>query len=1325
MIRKEFLNGVIAALLLLALAAAPPVQAKGSAEKSGNTQRLSKVQTTNSYRPMDINNIFNYYSNNGDGSFNKFSTSNEGFEFPIGSNDGTAIFEDGLVWTAYKNDTLYAGGSTYNHGLQPGRILTNGTAGTLPTADDPDAPANRVYRVRPDMKPIAGVTNPDDPKAASELAALSNEVTYIERFESYTAEQLLQQYWDDWNQWPASEGAPFTDANGVAHISGGSGYNAATCTPGFPGSDQTEWMVMNDLNQTLTLSLYGSNPMGIEVQRTIWAYNRPGALGNTIFTSYKFVNKSGVPLDTVYVSQWADADLGYAGDDAVGCDVNKSLGFVYNGVARDANYANLGLAPPAVGYDFFQGAIVPGAVTDTAIFDMKYVPGKKNLPMTSFSFFINGNSTFTDPPLNDADGTRQWYNLMKGLISTTGAPFPESVTNGTPYCYPGDPVTGNGPTYIGKARVSPPADVRMCLNSGYFTMAPGDTQQVVVAAVAAQGSDYLSSVSFLKYYDDIAQTAYNYLFDLPSSPPSPQVKVVQLNGKIVLTWGDSTVASPHKPYEIEHFTSKGYDFQGYNVWQLPSNSSTGAKRLYTYDLTTSQGIIQDLAFDPITGYIVMEPVQYGTHSGLTHSLTIAQDALTNTPIVNDRDYYFAVTAYSYNGTGVEPNNLESPIAGNILDVRAQSLPAGYTAPDEGSFSNVTHTGIADASTNVTVVDPFSVTGHQYQVYFHNEVYTLGSDGKWVDQTALSKSKRLGKTADLTGSSLTSAGLWSETPGHFEIHYLVDVQSPNYDYCDGVQIKLPAGVTIDTAYEPISNNTGNPIPVTLDRSTNTLFYGEISLDSLVNGDTTNRSQNGVFAGGEDIVLLVSGSIPIITNYKMFDDNWGDNNGYYGGLIDVSGIDTLTQVAKNMVTQHQWDVKDVTTGKLAIKNQTIYGGADIYDQSTYYKATGLYGPGGSTGTNSYNVGLSPALFDGMTVEVNGSFDAPVTIGKLYLNGTKLRRAGSGASQNEYVSGGYDITDFTLFGYGDASVTTTLPLYGGTTGVPLTDINDLQQGYELKWTGVTGDTTINGKTVVITKSGGSIATIFGASNYSIKNHPLNPAPGTTAPFTVRIPFEVWNIDKHEQVNLLVYDRNAGKTNGDANGIKDGFQVWNTRDRMYVWVVNTKYVTSVISPTATAVKDSGTWNWVFMASAFTTGDDIKILYNKPLQIGIDKFSYTVPKAQYSAAVAKQDVSKINVFPNPYFGFNKLERDKYTRFVRFTHLPQKAIIRIYNLAGILVRTLQKNDASEYQDWDLLNEYQLPVAAGMYVAYIDLPDIGQTKTLKLAIIPEQQFLDHY
>jgi hypothetical protein len=107
---------------------------------------------------------------------------------------------------------------------------------------------------------------------------------------------------------------------------------------------------------------------------------------------------------------------------------------------------------------------------------------------------------------------------------------------------------------------------------------------------------------------------------------------------------------------------------------------------------------------------------------------------------------------------------------------------------------------------------------------------------------------------------------------------------------------------------------------------------------------------------------------------------------------------------------------------------------------------------------------------------------------------------------------------------------------------------------------------------------------------------------------------------------------------------------------------------------------------------------------------------------VAKQNLDKITVFPNPYFGSNDLETSKYLRFVRFTGLPKHTIIRIFSLSGVYITKLEKNDPSQYLDWNLLNKDALPIASGMYIAHVDMPGVG-TKILKIAVILEQQYID--
>ena len=108
----------------------------------------------------------------------------------------------------------------------------------------------------------------------------------------------------------------------------------------------------------------------------------------------------------------------------------------------------------------------------------------------------------------------------------------------------------------------------------------------------------------------------------------------------------------------------------------------------------------------------------------------------------------------------------------------------------------------------------------------------------------------------------------------------------------------------------------------------------------------------------------------------------------------------------------------------------------------------------------------------------------------------------------------------------------------------------------------------------------------------------------------------------------------------------------------------------------------------------------------------------------AKAEVAKVNVFPNPYYGVNTSELRRESRFVTINHLPKVATIRIFNLAGHLVNTIQKDGPSQFINWDLLNHKGLPVASGIYLLHIDMGDLG-VKILKSAVIMEQQFLDNY
>jgi hypothetical protein len=60
------------------------------------------------------------------------------------------------------------------------------------------------------------------------------------------------------------------------------------------------------------------------------------------------------------------------------------------------------------------------------------------------------------------------------------------------------------------------------------------------------------------------------------------------------------------------------------------------------------------------------------------------------------------------------------------------------------------------------------------------------------------------------------------------------------------------------------------------------------------------------------------------------------------------------------------------------------------------------------------------------------------------------------------------------------------------------------------------------------------------------------------------------------------------------------------------------------------------------------------------------------------------------------------------------------------VRQIEHLADSQFERWDLANEAGLPVGSGLYIAHIQMPELGGAiRILKLAIIQEQQILDRF
>jgi hypothetical protein len=1262
--------------LFLLLTAISFIDIKAEGGDKNNTQSLWKITGEPSYKRLNINNISTWVKNDGESDINP--NGNSGFIFPKGSNKA-AVFQSGFLWGGRVDGQVRVGGSVYRQGLVPGKITNSGVAWQNLTAEDPNAANVRNYRVRPDI-------NPNNPGVGD----LSSEIADGEG----TAAEIRAAYEKDWNEWPAADGAPFTDNNGNGT------YEPSVDIPGFPGADQTIWFVANDTDEDQSRFMYGSDPMGIEMQATIWAYNRTGALGNMIFRSYKIINKSSSTFDNMYVSMWNDPDLGDASDDFVGCDTTLSMTFVYNANANDATY---GQSPASSGFDFFQGPVVdsPG---DSAIFKGRRIYDKRNLPMTAHYFFINSDPIYTDPAQGVyATGTLQWYNLLQGRVGSTGEVFPvptEAGGGNTVFALSGDPLTGSG--WVDGLQ-HPPGDRRAGMSSGPFNMAPGDTQEIVVAEVAAGGFDpvdRLSAVSLLKFYDAQAQIVYDNFFVVPAPPPTPQVTYTPLDQKIVLHWGSNVDAFS----ATESFEGSGYQFQGYNIYQLPSRDATitEARRIATFDLVDGIGKITSLEFDTQTGVVGETVTQFGTDSGIKRYLVITGDAFrSNLPLANGSRYYYAVTAYAFNGLqGTASNYVENPLS--IIEAIPQSPNPGVRLGDdtgELAENNIVHSGTANASVEVTVVDPTQLTGHQYEVFFNQQHYYLGADNVW-HMTNFPDS--IGKVGDVSPSTLDAVAVYGVAANTIDVNLVLNLDSPTNAWVDGITVTFPAGTQVIDA--PVVHAGGGDVTPVING--NVVQYGIV--------DDTTLTENGVFHGGEVLSITVpTFTLPYNINYIIHDDGYDEDS---VGLppVNAVGVATVTEFGNYFVTQDHWNVRDLTTGEVVLEDQTIWGGVDLY--------AGVFGPGGSSGTDFQNVGEEAnVIFDGLMLSVSGSFVAPIN----FSSATLTRGPGSNSSLTTSGTGSDPartrLVNYTVF----AATISSKAIDNFNIGTNV--IEELQQDYELRFTGIQ-DTIVlpGGQRTVQTVSGGQMATIFSTvtGGAGLANHPLNPNPGTAAPFLIRIPFEVWNISdpaNPRQVNLMFRDREQAPT-------ADPFRAWNTEARMYAVIVNSNYDSATVIPsTAGPLNALATWVLVFYSTRNSLGDVITIRYANPIQPGIDKFTITAPSSvSFSSDAAKEDVEKVNVFPNPYYGVNPQELNKYQRFVTFNHLPENNVtIRIFNLAGQLVRTIEKNTPGQFQRWDLLTDSGLPVASGLYIVYIDMPDLGKVKILKAAIIQEQQVLDRF
>lgn len=436
---------------------------------------------------------------NSDGTLFMDSSFSSLFEVPQGSGKQT-IYAGGLWIGGYDAaGSLKLAAQTYRQtgtDFFPGPVDTAGVYGS-----SYDSTYNRVWKI-----------NKCDIDAYYNWMS-SPEAEPLPEFQDTTALEVI-------NNWPAFNMygeplAPFKDINSDGL------YDPTLGDVPLIKGDQAVFFVYNDSRASHTET--AAPHLNVEIQGMAYAYNcsEDSALYNTVFTNYKIVNKSAFRIDSAFVGNWTDFDIGYYGDDFVGCDVTRGAYYAYNATAIDGSgqAGAYGANPPAQALVFLKGPFAnPNNVDDpqntyvNALNCGDGITDNERLGMSKFVFFNNNSNSVNGNPGAGDD----FYQYLSGSWKDgTLWTFDNDGTNGTVVCdymFPGtsDPygygIGGSitNPVSLSDwdefSEINAPGDRRGLGSYGPFTLNAGASTEIDFAYVygRATSGGNLASIAVMK-----------------------------------------------------------------------------------------------------------------------------------------------------------------------------------------------------------------------------------------------------------------------------------------------------------------------------------------------------------------------------------------------------------------------------------------------------------------------------------------------------------------------------------------------------------------------------------------------------------------------------------------------------------------------------------------------------------------------------------------------------------------------------------------------------------------------------------------------------------
>lgn len=1068
--------------------------------------------------------------------------------------------------------------------------------------------------------------------------------------------------------------------------------------------DETLWWVMNDRGNIHSET--NSEPIGMEIKAQAFAFASNDDVNNMTFYNYELINRSTQTLTNTYFGVFVDVALGGPFDDYVGCDVSRGLAYAYNGRAidySDQGFLGYGPNPPAVGVDFFEGpyqdndgidnayGIGPGEALNGIGYGDSIIDNER-FGMRRFVYYNNtgsGNQAQTDPI--DAqeyyyylqgiwkDGTNMVYGGSGHISDALANPnqpadfmFPDDSdplawgTNGIAQNPWNEQTAGNLPY-----------DRRFVQSAGPFTLLPGAVNNITVGVcyARASGGDPFESVQALKRADDKAQSLFENCFKILEGPHAPDMSITELENELIFTLSNPLGSNNEDenyeevdPFIITSDTSSGdnvFRFQGYQVFQLVdetvslSDLTDPAKARLVFQCDKQDGISRliNYTYDQEVEVSVPQLMVEGADEGITHSFSVKQDlfASGSKTLVNFKKYYYVAVSYAHNEFDEYDPEDPTKLTGQKTPYLMSRKSAFGAIP---TLEAIPHNPIANGmGTDV------------------NSYYGLMPEITRVDGRGNGK-----LYTELTEESID--------------------QIVNNYVADRITYKQNAGPVGIKIIDPLTVPSADFRLEILQDSNGLLLESDWRLINLTTGDTVFSDQS----------------------------------------ISIRNEQLLPELGLS-ITLEQFEYQNTASAQKFWYSDPISGSITYEDSSDMW----LIGVFDVDANNPNNW-----IRSGTNIQQAGDCDNPIDPNDFSEPCCYYDRDGVDPEKKYQTLLNGTVSPFNLIGYECAGmpfsessiINSATTIFGQTSISKLSDVNIVITNNKNLWTRCPVIETCKDLNQSI---GGVEPMMLRASTSKDKNG--NDEVGSTG--MSWFPGYAIDVNTGERLNMA-FGENSGLYTGADNGRdmlwnptstyynNTGYPIFGGQHPVYVfrksddvngmpiydqgaWLYS-KLLTNNVLDTRNAYKECTYVLYPMLnpGSEFLASDiTIRLRVEKPYEnyVATDERN-GLPTYEFSTSgieVVNDDIyslaenmKNINIVPNPYYGNSEYEKGPLDYIAKITNLPQQCEITIVNIRGKIVRRFKKDNPLTYLDWDLNNTYGNPIASGVYLIHVKVPDGGET-----------------